>query len=142
MAGERDWTLMRFLLAVLGPILIDGVRSSESKEARVLACVRSIIEFHLVLGQRRHSDYTLGLLEKRLAIFYRNKSVFRPQRSTKARTKNFEKKWAEMEANRSEEGWSRRRVEAEKEKLETAIYHFPSPKMHMLSHVSNGIRRM
>ena len=74
--------------------MIDGVRSSESEEARVLACVRSIIEFHLVLGQRSHSDFTLSLLDNRLAIFYRQKSVFRPQRSTKARTKNFEKKWA------------------------------------------------
>lgn len=140
--GKEIRTMMRFLLAILGPILIDGVRSSESEEARVLACVRSIIEFHLVLGQRSHSDYTLGLLDNRLAIFYRNKSVFRPQRSTKARTNNFEKKWAEMEAKGSEEGWSRRRMEAEKEKLETAIYHFQFPKMHMLSHVSNSIRRM
>ena len=41
---------MRFLLAVLGPILIAGVRSSKSEEVRVLACVRSIIEFHLVLA--------------------------------------------------------------------------------------------
>ena len=133
---------MRFLLAILGPILIDGVRSSESEEARVLVCVRSIIEFHLVLEQRSQSDYTLSLLDSRLAIFYRNKSVFRPQRRTKVRTNNFEKKWAEMEARGSEEGWSRRRVEVEEEKVETAIYHFQFPKMLMLSHVSNSIRRM
>ena len=47
-----------------------------------------------------------------------------------------------MEAKGSEEGWLRRRVEPEKEKLETAIYHFLFPKMHMLSHVSNSICRM
>ena len=62
--GKEIRTMMRFLPASLGPILIDGVRSSESEEARVLACVRSIIEFHLVLGQCSHSDYILGLLEK------------------------------------------------------------------------------
>ena len=133
---------MRFLLAVLGPILIDGVQSSETEKAWVLACVRSIIEFHLVLGQRSHPDYTLGLLDNRLAIFYRQKSVFRPQRSTKARTKNFEKKWAEMEGKGSEEGWSGQRLKAEKKKLETAIYHFQFPKMYMLSHALNSIRRM
>ena len=133
---------MRFLLAVLGPTLIDGVRSSESEEARVLACVKSVIEFHLVHGRRSHSDYTLGLLDNRFAIFYRQKAVFRPQRSIKARTKNFVKKWAEMEAKGSEEGWSRQWMKAEKEKLETAIYHFQFPKMHMLSHASNSIRQM
>ena len=82
------------------------------------------------------------MLDNRLAIFYKNKSLFGPQRSTKARTKNCEKKWAEIEAKGSEEGWSRRRVEAEKKKLETVIHHFLFPKLHMLSHVSNSICRM
>jgi len=71
-----------------------------------------------------------------------SKSVFRPQRRTKARIKNFETKWAAMEGKGTEEGWSRGRRKAEKEKLQTAIYHFRLPKMHMLGHVSNSIRRM
>ena len=133
---------MRFLLAVLGSMLIDRVRSVESEEAHVLTCVRSIIEFLLVLGQHSHSDYTLGLLDGRLATFYKTKSVFRVQRSTKARNKNFEKRWAAIEARGSEEGWSMPRMTAEQEKLESAIYHFQFPKMHMLSHVSSSIRRM
>jgi len=33
-------------------------------------------------------------------------------------------------------------MKAQKEKLETAIYHFQFPKMHMLGHVSNSIRQM
>jgi hypothetical protein len=140
--GKEIRTMMRFLLAVLGPMLIDRVRSVESEEARVLTCVKSIIEFLLVLGQRSHSDYTLGLLDGGLATFYKTKSVFRVQRSTKARTKNFEKRWATIEARGSEEGWSMPRMKAEKEKLESAIYHFQFPKMHMLSHVSSSIRRM
>ena len=127
---------------MLGPILIDGVRSSKSEEARVLACVRSIIELHLVLGQRSHSDYTLGQLDNRLAIFYRQKPVFHPQRSTKARTKNFQKRWAEIEAKGSEKGWSRQWMKAVKEQLANVIYHFQFPKMHMLSHASNSIRQM
>ena len=105
----------------------------------MLACVRSIVEFLLVLGQCNHSDYTLGVLDNRLSIFYTSKCVFRPQRSTKARTMNFETKWAAMEAKGSEEGWSSTRMKAEKEKLETAIYHFQFPKMHVLGHVSNSI---
>jgi len=40
------------------------------------------------------------------------------------------------------EGWSREWMKAEKEKLETAIYHFQFPKMHILGHVSNSIRQM
>jgi len=95
---------------VLGPILIDGVRSSQSEDARVLACVGSIVEFLLVFGQRNHSDYTLGLLDNRPSIFYTSKSVFHLQRSTKARTKNFETKWAAMEVKGSEEGLSRARI--------------------------------
>jgi len=82
---------MRFLLAVLSQILIDGIRFRESAEAHILACVRSIIEFLLVLGQHSHSDSRLGLLDNRLAIFYRSKSVFPPQRSTKTMTKTCEK---------------------------------------------------
>ena len=140
--GKEMRTMMRFLLAVLGPLLIDGVRSVESEEARVLTCVRAIIEFVLVLGQRSHSDYTLGLLDSGLATFYRSKSVFRPQRSTKARAKNFEKKWAATVAKGNEEGWSRSRMKVEKETLETEIYNFQFPKMHMLSHAADGIRRM
>ena len=58
--GKEIRTMMRFSLAVLGPILIDLARSGELEEAQVLACVRSIIQFHLVLGQHSHSDYTLG----------------------------------------------------------------------------------
>jgi len=33
-------------------------------------------------------------------------------------------------------------MKAEKEKPETAIYHFQFPKIHRLSHASNSIRRM
>jgi hypothetical protein len=47
-----------------------------------------------------------------------------------------------MEAKDSEERWSRARMKAKKEKLETGIHHFQFPKMHMLSHASNSIRRM
>src|SRR5207237_6089404 len=126
----------------LGPMWNDRVRSVESEQARVLTCVKSIIEFLLVLGQCSHPDYTLGLLDDGLTTFYKTKSVFRVQRSTKARTKNFQKRWATIEARGSEEGWSMLRMKAEKEKLESAIYHFQFPKMHMLSHVSNSIRRM
>jgi len=133
---------MQFLLAVLSAILIDGVRSSQSEDAWVLACVRYIVEFLLVGGQRNHSDYTLGLLDNRLSIFYTSKSVFRPQRSTKARTKNFQRKWAAMEAKGSEEGWSGARMKVEKEKLETEIYHFQFPKMHKLGHVLISISQM
>jgi len=68
--------------------------------------------------------------------------VFRRQRSTKVRTKNFETKWAAMEAKGSEQGWSRAWMKAEKEKLEPAIYHFQFPKMDMLGHVSNSISQM
>jgi len=131
--------MKRFLRAVLGPILIDGVRSSQSEDARIRACVRSIVETLLVLGQCNHSDYTLGLLDNRLSIFYTSKFVFRPQRSTKARTKNFGTKWATMEAKGSEEGYSRAQMKAENQKLKTAIYLFQFPKMYMLGHVSNCI---
>ncbi|KAG0641639.1 hypothetical protein HOY80DRAFT_1038808 [Tuber brumale] len=102
--GKEIRTMMRFLLAVLGPMLTDRVQSMESEKAQVLTCVRSIIEFLLVLGQHSHSDYTLGLLDSGLATFYRTKSVFCAQRNTKARTKNFEKRWAAAVAKGSEEG--------------------------------------
>ena len=54
-------------------------------------------------------------------------------------TNNFEKRWAAMEAKGNKEEWSRQQMEAEKDKLETAIYHFQFPKMHMLSHATNSI---
>ncbi|KAG0133820.1 hypothetical protein HOY82DRAFT_537867 [Tuber indicum] len=133
--------MMRFLLPVLGLMLVNKVRSIESEKEQVVTCVKSITEFLTVLGKRSYSNYTLGLLENRLAIFYRSKSVFRAQRSTKERKKNFEKRWAATEAKGSEVGWSTKRIEAVKEKLETAIYHFQFPKMHMLSHTANSIRR-
>jgi len=44
-----------------------------------------------------------------------------------------------MEAKGNKEEWSRQQMEAEKDKLETAIYHFQFPKMHMLSHATNSI---
>jgi len=125
--GKEFRTIMQFLLAVLGPKLINGVQSSESEEVRLLVYVRSIIEFLLVLGQHPHSDYTLDLLDNRLTIFYRSKSVFHPQRSTKTRTKTFKKKWAEMKAKGSVEGWFTQRIQLEKEKLETAIYQNLAP---------------
>jgi len=113
---------------VLDSILIDRVRSSKSEKAWVLVCVRSIIEFLLILGLRSHYNYTLSVLDNRLALFYRSKSVFRPQRSAKTRTKTFEKMGAKREVKGSEEEWSRQWIMVEKEKLETTIYHFQLPK--------------
>jgi len=76
--GKEIRCMMLFLLAVLGLIWINGVQSMELGGPQVLASVRSIIEFILVLGQCSHSDYTQCLLDNRLAITYRSKSVFRP----------------------------------------------------------------
>ena len=89
--GKEIRNMMRFLLAVLGLILIDGVQSSKLEEAQILAAVRFMIEFHLVVGQHNHSDYTNRQLNNRVEIFYRKMFVFRPERTTKGRTKNFEK---------------------------------------------------
>ncbi|KAG0640490.1 hypothetical protein HOY80DRAFT_1041784 [Tuber brumale] len=133
---------MRFLLAVLGPMLTAGVRSIESEEAQVLTCVKSIIEFPLVLGQRGHSEYTLGLLDSGIATFYGTKSVFCAQRSTKARTKNYKKRWAATVVKVSLEGWSRPLIKAENENQESAFCHFQFPEMHMLCHATNGICQM
>jgi len=69
MQGQRIRTMMRFLLAVLVPILIDGVRSSQSEDALVQACARSVVKFLLLFGQCNHSDYTLGLLDNSVSIF-------------------------------------------------------------------------
>jgi len=68
--------------------------------------------------------------------------VFGTQRSTNPRTKIFVANWAEMEAKGSEEGWFRARIKAEKGKLEPAICNFQFPKMHIVGHVSNSIRRI
>jgi len=68
--------------------------------------------------------------------------MFRPQWSTKASTKDFKRKWAAMEAKGSKKRSSRARMKAEKENLETAIYHFKFPNIHKLGHGSNSIRRI
>ena len=84
---------MQFLLAGLGPMSIDRVRSAESEKAYVLTGVRSISQFFsLILRQRSYSDYTLGLLDGRLATFYKTNSVFLTPRGTKASNKNCEKR--------------------------------------------------
>jgi len=61
--------MMELILAVLGPVWIDGVHSSQSQNVRVPAWVRSIVEFHLDLGECNHSDCTLNVLDNRHSIF-------------------------------------------------------------------------
>ena len=85
--------MMRFLLAITGPLLIERNKTVKCEEAKVLECVRSLCELHLVVGQWSHSEYMLGLMQEMLQNFYRSKSAFREQRLTDARKKRFKTIW-------------------------------------------------
>src|SRR5712691_5755253 len=91
--GKELQTLMRFLLAVAGPLLTERIKRTKCQEAEVLRCIRSLCEFHLVVGQWSHSEYTLDLLQGLLQKFYKSKSALRSQRSTKARKVRFKNLW-------------------------------------------------
>ena len=75
---------MKFLLAITSPLLAERIKSIKCEEAKGLRCVRSLCEFHLVVSQKGHSEYTLELLQELLHKFYTSKSAFRDQRAMDA----------------------------------------------------------
>ena len=87
--GKEMRTMMKFLLAVIGPLLTERIKTVKCYEAKALECVRSLCELHLVVGQWSHSEYTLGLLQEMLQKFYESKPAFREQRVTDARRRKF-----------------------------------------------------
>ena len=133
---------MKFLLAITGPLLAERIKTIKCEEARALRCVRSLCEFHLVVSQRRHSEYTLELLQELLHKFYTSKSAFRDKRATDARKKRFNTMWNSKLAEGKDRGWAQPRIYREYEKLRVEVYHFQFPKIHLLSHISESIRRM
>jgi len=140
--GKEMRTLMRFLLAVAGPLLTERIKSTKCQEAEVLRCIRSLCEFHLVVGQWSHSEYTLDLLQGLLQKFYESKSALRSQRSTNARNVRFKNLWDQKHREAEELRWTEARIDKEYEKLRTEIYNFQFPKMHLLSHITESIRQM
>lgn len=75
--GKEMRTMMRFLLAITGPLLVERIKTVKCEEARALACIRSLCELHIIVGQWSHSEYTLRLLQETLQKFYMSKSAFR-----------------------------------------------------------------
>ena len=58
--------MMKFLLAITGPLLAERIKTIKCEEAKALQCIRSLCELHLVVGQWSHSEYTLELLQELL----------------------------------------------------------------------------
>jgi len=140
--GKEMRTLMRCLLAIAGPLLTERIKSTKCQEAEVLRCIRSLCEFHLVVGQWSHSEYTLDLLQGLLQKFYESKSALRSQQSTNARNVRFKNLWDQKHKEAEELRWTEARIDKEYEKLRTEIYNFQFPKMHLLSHITESIRQM
>ena len=140
--GKEMRTMMRFLLAITGPLLTERIKTAKCEEAQALKCVRSLCELHIVVGQWSHSEYTLELLQGLLQDYYVSKSAFRDQRATEAQKKRFNALWDRKLKEADELGWSERRIDREYEKLRTEVFHFQFPKMHLLSHISESISQM
>jgi hypothetical protein len=140
--GKEMRTMMKFLLAITGPLLVERIKSVKCEEAKALRCVRSLCELHLVVGQWSHSEYTLELLQELLQKYYVSKSAFRDQRATDARKKKFNTLWDRKLKEADDRGWTQARIDREYEGLRTEVFHFQFPKMHLLSHISESIRRM
>ena len=134
--------MMKFLLAITGPLLVERIDNAKCEEAQALRCVRSLCELHLVVGQWSHSEYTLELLQELLQKFYMSKSAFRDQRATDARRKRLNILWDRKLKEARELGWTDARIAREYEKLKAEVYHFQFPKMHLLSHIPESISRM
>ena len=69
-------TMMKFLLAITGPLLTECIKIVKCAEAKALECIRSLCELHLLMGQWSHSEYMLVLVQEMLQKFYRLKSAF------------------------------------------------------------------
>ena len=140
--GKEIQTMMKFLLAITGPLLTEGIKTVKCEEAKALECVRSLCELHLLVGQWSHSEYMLGLVQEMWQKFYRSKSAFREQRVTEARKRKFNTLWECKLKEAGECGWSQARIDREYERLRVEVYHFQFPEMHLLCHISERIRRM
>jgi hypothetical protein len=142
MARQGDADHDAVLLALLGPLLTVRITGGTCSEAKALACVQSMSEFLLVVGQWSLSDYTITLLRPLLERFYQAKSAFRDQRATKAHKINFNTMWNEILQEAIELGWSESHIKAERVMLRKKIFHFQFPKMQLFSHIAESISYM
>ena len=60
--GKEMETMMKVLLAVIGALLTERIKTVKGEEAKALECVWSLCELHIIVGQWSHPEYTLGLL--------------------------------------------------------------------------------
>ena len=65
--------MMKSLLSITGPLLVESIKTIKCEEANALQYVRSLCELHLVVGQWSHSEYTIELLQELLEKFYLSK---------------------------------------------------------------------
>ena len=140
--GKEIRTMVKFLLAITGPLLAERIKTFKCEEAKELRCVRSSCDLHLVVSQWSHSEYILELLQELLHKFYTSKSAFRNQRATDTRKKRLNTLWNSKLAEVKDRGWAQSRIDREYERLRVEVYHFQFPKMHLLSHISKSIRLM
>ena len=134
--GKEMRTMMKFLLAITGPLLTERMKTVKCEEAKALECVRSLCELHLLVGQWSHSEYTLGLVQEMLQRFYKSKSAFRDQCVRDAGKRKFDPLWDSKLNEARKRGWAQAHIDREYEKLRAEVYHFQFPKMDLLSHIS------
>jgi len=87
--GKEIWGMIRSLAVNCAPILDcsqdAGKTAAETASSEmVMAAVRVLCEFSLLVSQQNHSDLSLAALDNALKRFYKNKGAFRDQKMLKS----------------------------------------------------------
>ena len=75
--GKEMRTMMKFLLAITGPLLAKHIKTVKCEQVKALRCIWSLCKLHLVVGQWSHSEHMPEILQELLQKFYVSRSTFR-----------------------------------------------------------------
>ena len=78
--------LGRTILPILGASLLEPSVEPRGPFKEAILCVKGLIFFHLMVKYHRHTDQSIGYMERYFEDFHRYKEVFtcfRPKKSTK-----------------------------------------------------------
>jgi hypothetical protein len=154
--GSEMRTFSRIILPCLAVALDKPNPPQRLLFKKVFRCVSAIVDFSLLASYQSHDEETIGYLENYLKEFHAHKNVFLKYRAGKEASKAADLARKDLltglgeredlatltsKQRKQRASDNRNLAEEERNSVLCELAHFNFPKLHLLSHFSNVIRR-
>jgi Plavaka transposase len=138
--GKEMRNLGRVITGVFAAALRNPSNDTQRKDFKAaISCVTALIDFHLIIQYRTHTESTLNDMEKYLESFHEHKEIFREFRPGMKGKKNTKSHNAEGTAKRRKITDGKAKRVAMEEQKATNGPHFNFIKMHLLRHFRSHV---